>query len=119
MLEDGTSDPAREECYYNGVQFSSKSEVVYPSGPDLLAQAFTQTMPYCPPGWRVDPGPGCKGLDSQNNAWDRRCCVRCAACALDEAQAMEWEQCDGMSTVDTPAPTAASVKATSTASSMV
>jgi hypothetical protein len=99
VLKDGTSDPARAECYYNGVQFSSKSEVVYPSGPDLLAQAFTQTMPYCPPGWRVDPG--CKGLDSQNNAWDRMCCVRCAACALGEAQAMEWEQCDGMSTVDT------------------
>lgn len=106
VLTGGTSDPALEECYHNGVQFSSKSEVLFPSGQDLLFQAFTQTMPYCPPGWRVKAD--CKSLTADESGeldlgarWDRTCCERCAACPVGEAQSVEWEQCDGMSTVDT------------------
>lgn len=66
-----------EACYYQGAPLE---------GGDPHTNA-TATIPYCPPGWRVDDT-----CFNAANGFDPACCIRCATCDITETPV---GACDG------------------------
>ena len=63
--------------------------------PDLA----TETVPYCPPGWWVDPD--CTKVKENVDVWTPQCCRKCLACSLGLVKTPQYEDCPGDTFYDT------------------
>ena len=97
-------DAASEACYHNGQLIDKAPASPYPSGLDLLRQAYTAALPYCAPGWRVDTSDKCNFLEANwdgTEEWSSACCKRCAVCEYGQKRAADWRACSGFEVDDT------------------
>ena len=97
-------DAAAEACYHNGQLIAKAPASPYPSGLDLLRQAYTAALPYCAPGWRVDTSDKCNFLEANwdgTEEWSSACCKRCAVCEYGQKRAADWRACSGFEVDDT------------------
>jgi hypothetical protein len=97
-------DAASEACYHNAQLIDKAPASPYPSGLDLLRQAYTTALPYCAPGWRVDTSDKCNFLEANRDGteeWSSACCKRCAVCEYGQKRAADWRACSGFETRDT------------------
>lgn len=84
-----------EACYHGGRRLWKSVGAVYPAGQTLRDQNWTSTMPYCPPGWRVDAD-----KFDVSSVWQPDACVRCTECGT-RRRASHWRRCSGQFTQDT------------------
>lgn len=84
-----------EACYHGGRRLWKSVGAVYPAGQTLRDQNWTSTMPYCPPGWRVDAD-----KFTVSSVWRPDACVRCTECGT-RRRASHWCRCSGQFTQDT------------------
>lgn len=89
-----------EACYHGGRRLWKSVGAVYPAGQTLRDQNWTSTMPYCPPGWRVNAS-----KFDVSSVWQPEACVRCTECESTHTKrrASGWTRCSGQFAVDSQA----------------
>lgn len=100
----GLGNEDDEACWHNGKLLRKVVVGGYPSGADLEHQAFTSTMPYCPPGWYVNTTQFDNEEQFNTDEWQPANCIRCTVCGMDSTKRMrssEWMPCPGHFTTDT------------------
>ena len=105
-------DAASEACYHNAQLIAKAPASPYPSGLDLLRQAYTIALPYCAPGWHVDTSECSFLLNEQregSDVWRSACCTRCSVCEYGQKRAADWRACSGFEVDDTTCVDACSV----------
>ena len=102
-LTTGLGTDTVEACWYNGKQLWKSVAGPHPAHQELHDQNYTSTMPYCPPGWRVNEEFFLNGERPFETVWKPSNCIRCLVCHNDthRMRAADWVQCSGYFTKDT------------------